>query len=193
MIAFLHGKLIDKQPTSVCIEVQGVGYEVHISLNTYAQIQALQEGRLLTYLLVREDALTLYGFFEEKERTMFLQLIGVSGIGAGTARMMLSSMKPDELAQAIVNNNEVALEKIKGIGAKSAKRIILELKDKLSKTHTAQQMESLSYNKINEDALNALMSLGIARATAQQAIQKISSQDQDLGLEDMIKLALKNI
>ncbi|MCC7028997.1 MAG: Holliday junction branch migration protein RuvA, partial [Chitinophagaceae bacterium] len=142
MYAFLTGKYIVKTPAYVWLDVNGVGYEVYISLHTYSQIQDLQQGRLLTYLQVKEDAHTLFGFFDDDERTLFIHLLSVSGVGASTARMMLSSMKPDEIRHAIVTENELLLGRIKGIGPKSAKRLILELKDKLLKLKPSDNIQS---------------------------------------------------
>ncbi len=193
MICFLNGKYITKTPTYVWIDVNGIGYEVNISLNTYSQIQHLEKGVLYTYLQVKEDAHTLYGFFDEEERNLFLHLITVSGIGASTARMMLSSMKPDEIHHAIVTENESLLGKIKGIGPKSAKRLILELKEKLIKNKPLENIIPTINNKMDSDALNALVSLGIARNTAYNAIQKVLKTEKNIELETLIKLSLKNI
>ena len=196
MIAFLKGKFVSKTPASVCVDVHDIGYDVHISLNTYSQISSLHEGVLFTYLHVKEDAMQLYGFADQQERTLFLNLISVSGVGTGTARVMLSGMKPEELRQAIVQANEHALERVKGIGNKTAKRIILELKDKLGKLGNlgdASELNGTVSNNFEQDALNALLSLGIARAAAAQAIQKSMKQQADLNIEDLIKLALKNL
>ena len=196
MIAFLKGKFVFKTPASVCVDVHDIGYDVHISLNTYSQINTLDEGVLYTYLHVKEDAMQLYGFADQQERTLFLQLISVSGVGTGTARVMLSGMKPEELRQAIVQANEHALERVKGIGNKTAKRIILELKDKLGKLGSLDESGATSTdlgNNMEQDALNALLSLGIARAAAVQAIQKSMKQQSNLNVEELIKLALKNL
>ena len=133
MIAYLSGKFSYKTPTVVYVDVQGLGYEVNISLNTYSHIQKLNEGKLYTYLQVKEDAHTLYGFFDSMEKEMFVMLISVSGVGAATARMMLSNLKPEEISKAILQNNASLLESVKGIGRKTAERLILELKDKMSK------------------------------------------------------------
>lgn len=196
MIAFLKGKFVSKTPANVCVDVHDIGYDVHISLNTYSQINSLNEGVLYTYLHVKEDAMQLYGFADQQERALFLHLISVSGVGTGTARVMLSGMKPEELRQAIVQANEHALERVKGIGNKTAKRIILELKDKLGKLGSLSDNTDtgvVSGNNFEQDALHALLSLGIARAAAVQAIQKSMKQQADLNIEDLIKLALKNL
>lgn len=193
MIVFLKGNYERMNPALVWMNVNGIGYEVNISLHTYSQIQHQKEGQLFTYLQIKEDGHSLFGFFDEEERNMFLLLISVSGVGANTARMMLSSMKPAELAQAIRTENEMALEKIKGIGAKSAKRIILELKDKVLKIKSTENLSSITHNNIENDALYALVSLGIARMTAQNALQKTLKSNPEASLEDLIKLTLKNI
>jgi len=193
MIVFLNGNYVTKNPAYVWMEVNGIGYEVNISLHTYSKIQSLEKGRLLTYLHIKEDGHSLYGFFDEEERNLFLLLISVSGVGTSTARMMLSSMKPDEISNAIRTDNEVALGRIKGIGPKSAKRLILELKDKLLKTKGEVNLGTSPHNNLENDALNALVSLGIARNAAFVAIQKSLKQEAGLCLEDLIKLTLKNI
>ena len=192
MIAFLRGDFVYKSPALVHVEVGGVGYELQISLNTYSKIQHLEKGVLLTYFQVREDAQTLYGFFELAEKEVFIQLISVSGVGASTARMMLSSMKPEEVARAIVQGNTRQLESIKGIGKKSAERIILELRDKIGKTRTDSNFSPLINNTLEQDALNALITLGIARPAAEQAIKRISNDVSAADtVEDIIKKALK--
>jgi Holliday junction DNA helicase RuvA len=175
------------------MDVNGIGYEVNISLYTYSKIQGIQKGRLLTYLQVKEDGFSLFGFHDEDERQLFMQLISVSGIGASTARMMLSSMKTEEITQAIVSEDEKSLERIKGIGAKSAKRLILELKDKLLKGKPGGQISVVMHNNTDQDALNALVSLGIARQAAIQALEKVNKLQPNAGLEEKIKSALKQI
>ncbi|HNB82156.1 MAG TPA: Holliday junction branch migration protein RuvA, partial [Chitinophagaceae bacterium] len=169
------------------------GYEVNISLHTYSSIQHLESGRLLTHLQIKEDGHVLFGFHEHEERNLFLQLISVNGIGTSTARMMLSSMKPEEITHAIQHGDEAMLGRIKGIGPKSAKRLILELKDKLGKAGSSTNIEVQKSNIPSNDALFALMNLGINRNTAQQAIEKVLQQDAGLSLEELIKQALKNI
>ena len=194
MIAFVRGNFVHKTPASVLVDVNGVGYELHISLNTYSSIQNLNSGELFTYFHVREDAQVLYGFSEESEKELFIQLIGVSGVGAATARMMLSSMKPEEITRAIVQGNARQLESIKGIGKKSAERIVLELKDKLSKTSPYLNISPLKNNSLEHDALNALIALGIARPAGEQAIQRALKADPTLEkIEDIIKKALKTL
>lgn len=191
MIAFLKGSFVHKTPASVVVDVNGIGYDVHISLNTYSRIQDLESGLLHTHLLVREDAHILYGFHEASEKEMFLLLIAVSGIGAGTARVMLSYMKPDELSRAIVQGNSKLLEGIKGIGKKTAERIVLELRDKLAKHPVESNISGWKGNTLANDALNALIALGINRQAADAAIQKVLATDSNLNVEAVIKKALQ--
>jgi Holliday junction DNA helicase RuvA len=194
MIAFLRGDFIHKTPTVVHVDVHGVGYELQISLNTYSQIQGLEKGILQTYLQVREDGQTLYGFFDGAEKEMFVQLISVSGIGAATARMMLSSMRPGEIGRAILQGNLKQLESIKGIGKKSAERIILELRDKIAKKLPETNISSLINNTLEQDALNALTALGIARPAAEQALKKVLiAEPETARVEDVIKKVLKTL
>lgn len=194
MIAYLAGKFSYKNPAVVYVDVHGIGYEVNISLNTYAQIQNLEEGKLYTYLQIKEDAHTLYGFFEAMEKEMFVMLISVSGVGAATARMMLSSMKPEEIANAILMKNTSVLEKVKGIGRKTVERLVLELKDKVSRIYSTAAGSIPVGNTFEQDALNALIALGISRPVAEQAIKKIIMNEPTINsLESLIKKALKAI
>jgi len=193
MISFLRGHFIEKTPTHVWVDVNGVGYEVHISLNTYSKIQQKEEGLLYTILLIREDAHLLYGFGDLSERDLFQQLISVSGVGASTARVMLSYLKPDELIQAIVQGNVKALESIKGIGKKTAERLVLELKDKLSKITPLSNNSPLIYNSLQQDALNALTALGIPKQAASMAIEKTLKANPEMGVEDLVKMALRSL
>ena len=193
MIAYLSGKFSYKNPAVVYVDVQGVGYEVNISLNTYSHIQKLNEGKLYTYLQIKEDAHTLYGFFDTMEKEMFVMLISVSGVGAATARMMLSNMKPDEISKAIAQNNARLLESVKGIGRKTAERLVLELKDKITKLPSVSSLEAVGGNTLEQDALNALVALGIARPVAEQSIKKIVISSTANTLEELIKKALKAI
>lgn len=194
MIAYLSGKFSYKTPAMVYVDVNGVGYEVNISLNTYAQIQPLNEGKLFTYLQIKEDAHTLYGFFDAVEKEMFVLLISVSGVGAATARMMLSSMKPDDISNAIMMKHTSVLEGVKGIGRKTAERLVLELKDKVSKLSASSPGLVPIDNTLEQDALNALVALGISRPVAEQSIKKIKNSDPSINtLETLIKKALKAI
>lgn len=193
MIAYLKGDFVHKTPASVQVEVNGVGYEVLISLNTYSKIQHLDKGVLHTCLLIREDAHLLVGFFELAEKEMFLHLIGVSGIGASTARVMLSYMKPEELAKAIVQGDTRTLEGIKGIGKKTAERMVLELRDKLAKNPVESNISPMINNTLQQDALNALTALGINRQAAGQAIEKTLAANPNLPVEELIKKALRTL
>jgi len=194
MYAYLQGKFTYKSPAQVYIDVNGVGYEVNISLNTYSQIQNLDGGKLFTCLQVKEDAHVLFGFFDKQEKDMFVHLTGVSGVGATTARMMLSSLKPEDVSLAIVQNNVKLLESVKGIGKKTAERLVLELKDKLGKNALDANVSQPMGNSLETDALNALTALGISRALAENAIQKIIRVEPTVSkLEDLIKKALKAI
>ena len=193
MISFLRGKFIHKTPAQVWIEVGGVGYEVNISLNTYSKIESLSEGMLYTHLLIREDAHLLFGFFDLSERDIFQQLISVSGIGASTARVMLSYMKTEELAAAILRGDTRSLEAIKGIGKKTAERMVLELKDKLAKHPLELNNSALINNTLHQDSLNALMALGISRQVASPALEKVLKNHPDLGAEELIKLTLRSL
>jgi Holliday junction DNA helicase RuvA len=194
MIAYLKGDFVHKSPASVQIDVNGVGYEVQISLNTYSKIQNLDKGILYTTLLIREDAHILYGFFDVVEKEMFTQLISVSGIGASTARVMLSYMKPEELAGAIIRADMRLLEGIKGIGKKTAERLVVELRDKLAKQPLETNISPMKDNTLHQDALNALTALGISRQAADQAVKKTLQSYPSLNrIEDIIKQALKTV
>lgn len=194
MIAYLSGKFTYKSPALVYVDVNGVGYEVNISLNTYSQIQDKNEGQLFTYLQVKEDAHTLFGFAEASEKEMFTQLISVSGVGAATARMMLSGLKPDEIINAILLADHSTLQTVKGIGKKTAERLVLELRDKVGKGVPQASLAQPNGNTLRLDALNALVALGIARPVADQAIKKVVKTETDITeLEILIKKALKAI
>ena len=195
MIAFVRGHFAKKTPAQIIVDVNGVGYELQISLNTYSAISTKEEGQLLTYLHITENGQTLFGFFTQEEKDLFLQLISVSGVGATTARMMLSGLRPDEVIKAIVQGNTKQLEGVKGIGKKTAERLIVELKDKLGKISVENTTTpTQSFNAPGKDAINALVGLGIARPVAEQAVKKVSdSAKEALSLEDIIKQALKNL
>lgn len=195
MYAYLNGKFSYKSPALLHVDVNGAGYEVHISLNTYTAIQNKESAKLYVYLQVKEDGHTLFGFATAKEKEMFLFLISVSGVGAAIARMMLSSLQPEEVAAAIMQGNVRLLESVKGIGKKTAERLVLELKDKVSRSAPVSQgVEIANKNDYQNDAFNALVSLGITRTQAEQAIQKIIRQEPGIqNLEELIKKALKAI
>lgn len=195
MIAFLNGTWDFLSPAMMYIDVNGVGYEVNISLNTYSALQGKNSGKVFTFLQIKEDAHTLFGFADLIEKETFLHLLSVSGIGAGTARMMLSSKTPEEVTRAIVNGDTKMLESIKGIGRKTAERAVLELRDKLAK-QSLNNESPLSSIKLapsaNKDALNALLALGIARNVAENAMNKATSLlGDDAKVEDLIKKALQ--
>jgi Holliday junction DNA helicase RuvA len=194
MIASLRGSFVLKTPSYIHIDVHGVGYEVQISLNTYSKIQDLKEGTVLTHLQIKEDGHTLFGFAELAEKELFVQLINVNGVGASTARMMLSSMQPAELRSAIASGNTGALEKIKGIGRKSAERLILELREKMVKAGVESTSPGFVRNSLENDALNALMALGIQKNTAEAALKKTRAHaPEDNVLESIIKKSLQFI
>lgn len=191
MIAFVRGSYAMKSPSHVIVDVNGVGYDLQISLNTYSAISDKEGGQLHTYLHITENGQTLFGFAELKEKEMFLLLIGVSGVGASTARMMLSGMKPEEITKAIIQANTVQLASIKGIGKKTAERLIVELKDKLGKQSLGSSLSSPFIRSIGSDAIEALIALGIGKNIAENAVNKIILANPDGALEDIIKQALK--
>jgi len=194
MYAYLQGKFTYKSPAQVYVDVNGIGYEVNISLNTYSHIQSLEQGKLFTHLQIKEDGHTLFGFFDKQEKDMFVLLIGVAGVGAATARMMLSSLRPEEVSRAIMQSNIKLLESVKGIGKKTAERLVLELKDKVGKQSLDANHSLHMGNSLEQDALNALTALGISRSQAEQSIQKIIRDEPSVSqLEDLIKKALKAI
>lgn len=195
MIAYLKGKLAYKDPTHVVIDVNGIGYQVSISLNTFSEIKDREDVQLSTYLHVREDAQVLFGFSSAAEKIMFQHLISVNGIGPNTAMVVLSYMPPTELKAAIVREDAATLQSIKGIGGKTAQRMILELKDKLRKEGSDEMVttHSPSHNKTKQEALTALMTLGIPRAAAEKSIDTVLKKSgNSLTLEDLVKQALKN-
>ncbi len=190
MFAYLEGTLVYKSPSLLYLSVNNVGYEVHITLQTYSRIQTLDKCRLYTHLQIREDAWVLYGFADEQERATFRLLLGITGVGAATARIILSSLTPEELERAIAQEDARTLEKVKGIGAKTAQRIILELKGKLLRGKTDTVILQQGHNTTAEDALNALVNLGIGRQMAESAIKKIRDASA-LTVEELIKQALR--
>lgn len=197
MIGFIEGSIEQLTPAKTFVNVNGIGYEVHISLYTYEVIKEQTQVKLYTHLQIREDAWVMYGFHNQKEKEVFLQLVSVSGVGAATARIIISSMAFQEIARIIANGDSKALEKVKGIGAKTAQRIILELRGKLLLDDADEKanINSPSHNTIKDDALNALVGLGISKQNAEQAIGKVEA-DQELAtlkVEQLIKLALKNL
>ena len=197
MIATLQGNFVQLTPAKLIVDVGGVGYEVNISLNTYEAISKKEKGLLYTYLHITENAQVLFGFHELQEKELFLHLISVSGVGASTARMMLSGMQPEEIIRAIVNGEARLLEQIKGIGKKSAERLVLELRDKLAKiplqAHSLGGVNSFAKSTPQQDAIQALISLGIQKTIAEKAVEKtLQLEGADVSLEVLIKAALKN-
>jgi Holliday junction DNA helicase RuvA len=189
MFAYLEGNLAYKSPSLLYMDVHGVGYEINITLQTYAKIQHLEKCRLYTHLQVREDAWVMYGFADQDERATFRQLLNINGVGSATARIILSSLTTDELETAIASEDNKTLERIKGIGAKTAQRIILELKGKILRQNTASS-SPVKHNTTQEDALIALVNLGINKAIAEGALRKVSNASA-LTVEDLIKQALR--
>jgi len=193
MYAYFNGKLAHKAPTHVVLDVGGIGYYIHISLNTFSLIKDQEQCKLFISFQVREDAHTLYGFATEGEKKLFENLISVSGIGPNTGRMILSSNTPEEIQSAIVNGQVTLIHKIKGIGPKTAQRLILELQDKLKK----QGVESLSTipmaQSLPDEALSALVMLGFNKATSEKVLNAVIQTDPNLTVEGMIKLALKKL
>jgi len=189
MIGSLNGRLIEKNPTELLIECSGVGYEVKISLNTFTQLSNSEQIKLHTKLIVREDAQILYGFFTKEEREMFNYLISVSGIGPNTAMIMLSSLIPEEIAHAIQTDDVITIQGIKGIGAKTAQRVIIDLKGKVIKFSSGSETFVLKSNKTRFDALNALVSLGFDKKSTEKVLEKIDNGEQTV--EQLIKEALR--
>ncbi len=192
MIAYLKGKLVSKDPTCVVVDVNGVGYNVRISLHTYSKLKDSESCLIHTYLHVKEDAHTLFGFFEKEEKALFQHLISISGVGPNTALMLHSSLSVDELERAILHENVAIIQKVKGIGAKTAQRIILELKDKIKKESFSKPSSEVPGNAVRAEALSALQTLGINKLTAEKTIdQVIAKYGSTLSLEELIKLVLK--
>ncbi|MEP3207805.1 MAG: Holliday junction branch migration protein RuvA [Maribacter sp.] len=193
MIHHLKGKLVEKNPTYVVIECAGVGYFVNISLHTFSKIADVELINLFTHLQVKEDSHTLFGFSEKSEREIFRLLLSVSGIGSSTARTMLSSLSPAQIRDAIASGDVPTIQGIKGIGAKTAQRVILDLKDKVLKVYDIDEVSLSSNNTNKEEALSALEVLGFARRQSEKVVDKVLLQDSSLSVENIIKLALKNL
>lgn len=193
MITHIRGKLVEKNPTFVIIECNGIGYFLHISLHTYSKISDSEAIRLYTYLSVKEDSHTLFGFADKIEREIFKLLISVSGVGNSIARTMLSSMSPEQIQHAIVSEDVATIQSVKGIGAKTAQRLIIDLRDKIVKTYQITEDSILPNNTIKEEALSALEVLGFSRKQVEKLVQKIVQEAPDTTLENIIKQALKNL
>ena len=192
MITQIKGRLIEKSPTELVVDCNGIGYSLNISLNTYSQIGNDENIKLYTYLLIKEDSHSIYGFFKKSERSLFKLLISVSGVGASTARMMLSSLSPSEIISAIMSENVQVVQSIKGIGLKTAQRIILELKDKVLSLDEAGD-DSLTLNKQSEEASSALEVLGYSKKQTSKLLTKIISENPGINVESIIKKALNKL
>ncbi len=193
MIAHLQGKLVEKTPTEVIIDCNGVGYHVNISLHTYSLLPASDSIKLFTYLQIKEDSHTLFGFVEKSEREIFKMLLSVSGIGASIARTMLSSLEPKQIIHAIASADVVTIQSIKGIGSKTAQRAILDLKDKVLKLYDLDEVSMSQSNTNKDEALSALEVLGFIRKSAERVVERIVKENPDATVENIIKLALKNL
>jgi len=194
MISYIKGTITYKNPTYVIVETGGVGYHVNVSLNTYAQIEKMEQVKILIHQHIKEDSNTLYGFNEEAERSLFVLLISVSGIGPNTARVILSSMTPEEVRSSIVGEDVASFNRVKGIGPKTAKRIILDLKDKVIKDSGDTSANfSPKDNTLRQEALSALVALGFAKVTVQKTLNKILREDKFTSVEQLIKVALKQL
>ena len=194
MYAYIDGKLVFKSAAFVVIDAGGVGYHINISLNTYSKLGDAERCKLFTWLHVKEDAHTLYGFIDEGERRLFLHLISIAGIGPNTGRMMLSSITPEEIQNAIISGNVAVIQRIKGIGPKSAQRVILELQDKLRK-EGPDTLSTVPLNKtVRDEALSALVMLGFVRNAAEKVIdQELKKSGDEITVENLIKAALKSL
>ncbi len=193
MIAHLQGRLVEKTPTEVVIDCGGVGYHVNISLHTYSLLPTTENIRLFTHLQIKEDAHTLFGFMERSERELFRLLISVSGIGAGIARTMLSSLEPKQIINALGSGNVGTIQSIKGIGAKTAQRAILDLKDKVLKLYDMDEVSFSQSNTNKDEALSALEVLGFNKKLAEKSVELIVKQQPEATVEMIIKQALKNL
>ncbi|MBT3209600.1 MAG: Holliday junction branch migration protein RuvA [Bacteroidetes bacterium] len=193
MYEYIEGQLVELTPTYAILDCNGIGYFVNISLNTYSEISLNSKIKLFLHQAIREDAHTLYGFKEKSEREVFRHLISVSGVGANTARMMLSSMNSNEIQQAILSNDVTQLKSIKGIGAKTAQRIILDLKDKISKTSANDEIFVVQNNTVKEESFSALIMLGFSKNSVEKVVNKIFLKDKNISVEDLIKKALKQL
>jgi Holliday junction DNA helicase RuvA len=193
MISHLQGKLVEKTPTQVVIDCGGVGYDVNISLHTYSLLPATDFVKLYTHLQIKEDSHTLFGFVEKSEREIFKLLLSVSGIGASIARTMLSSLDPKQITNAIASGDVITIQSIKGIGSKTAQRVILDLKDKMLKLYDLDEVSMSQSNTNRDEALSALEVLGFVRKTSERVVEKIIKDAPESSVESIIKQALKNL
>ena len=193
MYEFIRGKIVEITPAEVIIDTGSIGYFIHISLNTFSQINKKEEVKLFLHQVVREDAQMLFGFAEKYERELFRMLISVSGIGAGTAVMMFSSLSPDEIKKAILEENVSVLKSIKGIGAKTAQRVIIDLKDKIGKSSAGDKLFENGNNTVFEEASSALVMLGFARKSINKELTNLIQKNPDVSVEALVKIALKSL
>lgn len=193
MIDYIKGTIIEIKPTFLTIETTGVGYYINISLTTFTRLEGKDEYKILVHEVIREDSHQLFGFADKVERDIFRLLISVTGVGASTARMMLSSLNPDEIEKAIIGSDVNTLKSVKGIGLKTAQRIIVDLKDKLGKQAGTGEIFAFTDNTKREEALSALVMLGFAKSSVLKVLDKIVREDKNLTVEDLIKRALKNL
>lgn len=192
MIAHIDGKLVLKTPTYVVIDCGGVGYSINISLNTYEKISGAERLKLLTHQVIKEDSHTLYGFYEDDERQLFIQLISVSGVGPNTARLMLSSLKPFDIKQAITTGNWALIKTVKGIGEKTAQKVVIDLKNKVKSDEGSEGLSLISTKNVSvEEALAALVMLGFSKNEAEKGLQKIRQQNPQYTVEELVKNTLK--
>ena len=193
MYDYIKGEVVELTPTYAVVETGGVGYLINVSLSTFSRVGSAKNIVLFTHMAIREDAHTLYGFFDKAERELFRHLIGVSGVGAGTARMMLSSLSPEELRQAILAEDINKIKSVKGIGLKTAQRVVIDLKDKLGKEPLSGELFGLLNNTVREEALSALVMLGFAKISAQKVVDTVLKGKSDVTVEELIKLSLKQL
>jgi len=193
MIEYIKGNITQITPTFVIVEASGIGYFINISLTTFSNLENKSDVKILIHEVIREDTHQLFGFSEKVEREIFRHLISVSGVGANTARMMLSSLSPSEIEKAIVGSDVNILQSVKGIGLKTAQRIIVDLKEKLGKQASGGEIFAISDNTNREEALSALVMLGFAKGAVSKVLDKIVREERNLTVEEMIKRALKNL
>jgi holliday junction DNA helicase RuvA len=193
MIDYIRGTITQINPTFITLETGGIGYFINISVNTFSKLESKAEIKILIHEVIREDSHLLFGFAESSERDIFRLLISVTGVGANTARMMLSSISPEEIEKAILGSDVNILKSVKGIGLKTAQRIIVDLKDKLGKQAGSAEIFTFSDNTNREEALSALVMLGFAKNAVSKVLDKIVREEKNLTVEDIIKRALKNL
>jgi holliday junction DNA helicase RuvA len=193
MIDYISGAIVRTTPTFLIMETGGIGYQINISLSTFSKLENMKEFKILIHEVIREDTHQLYGFADDEERDIFRSLISVSGVGANTARMMLSSLSPAEIEKAVLGSDVNLLKSVKGIGLKTAQRIIVDLKDKLGKHTGGGEIFAFADNTNRDEALSALVMLGFAKSAVSKVLDKITKEERNLTVEDMIKKALKNM